>query len=136
MERLLSPPQQLFFQSYLVVYRGRPGDRLPALIPQVYLHYDPLMARELPRGKSRIRQRMDYLMLLPGRQRVVVEIDGKQHYANGNLAIPGSMPRWSWPTGLYGSKATRSTGSAGQRSTMRAGGSRLPMHLIRAVARI
>jgi hypothetical protein len=88
MESLLSPPEQLFFQSYLEVYRGRLADRLPALIPQVYLHYDPLMARELPGGKPRIRQRMDYLMLLPGRQRVVVEIDGKQHYANGDVADP------------------------------------------------
>ena len=31
---------------------------------------------------------MDFLLLLPGRQRVVIEIDGKHHYANGDTADP------------------------------------------------
>ena len=31
---------------------------------------------------------MDFLLLLPGRQRVVIEIDGKQHYADGETASP------------------------------------------------
>ena len=30
----------------------------------------------------------DFLLLLPGRQRVVIEIDGKQHYADGETASP------------------------------------------------
>jgi very-short-patch-repair endonuclease len=31
---------------------------------------------------------MDFLLLLPGRRRVVIEIDGKQHYAAGEKASP------------------------------------------------
>lgn len=31
---------------------------------------------------------MDFLLLLPHRQRVVIEIDGKQHYADGDTASP------------------------------------------------
>ena len=31
---------------------------------------------------------MDFLLLLPGRQRVVIEIDGKHHYADGEAASP------------------------------------------------
>jgi very-short-patch-repair endonuclease len=31
---------------------------------------------------------MDFLMLLRGRRRLVIEIDGKQHYANGDQASP------------------------------------------------
>lgn len=51
----------------------------PALIPQVYLHYDPYTRRS---GGILPRQRMDFLLLLPRRRRVVLEIDGIQHYAN------------------------------------------------------
>lgn len=31
---------------------------------------------------------MDFLMLLRGRRRLVIEIDGKQHYAEGDRASP------------------------------------------------
>jgi|HubBroStandDraft_4_1064222.scaffolds.fasta_scaffold504501_1 hypothetical protein len=31
-------------------------ENLPALIPQVYLHYDPYTFRELPNGSSLLRQ--------------------------------------------------------------------------------
>lgn len=34
------------------------------------------------------RQRMDFLLLLPSSQRVVIEVDGKQHYANKDTASP------------------------------------------------
>lgn len=29
---------------------------------------------------------MDFLLLLPGASRIVLEVDGKQHYANGDIA--------------------------------------------------
>lgn len=57
------------------------GERLPALVPQVYLHYDPLTVRSRVRGKVLPRQRMDFLFLFSARERVVIEIDGKHHYA-------------------------------------------------------
>lgn len=28
---------------------------------------------------------MDFLMLLPGRQRIVIEVDGKHHFSEGDL---------------------------------------------------
>jgi very-short-patch-repair endonuclease len=54
-----------------------------ALIPQVYLHYDPYLRRTPEeRPGSVIRQRMDFLLLLPQRRRVVLEVDGRHHYAS------------------------------------------------------
>ncbi|MDX3131413.1 hypothetical protein PV367_16880 [Streptomyces europaeiscabiei] len=59
------------------------GPDIPALIPQVYLHYDPYTQRELgPKGSALRRQRMDFLLLFPNRIRVVIELDGQQHYSN------------------------------------------------------
>jgi len=61
----------------------RLGPDIPALIPQVYLHYDPYTrTRYLPGASPLQRQRMDFLLLLPHRVRVVIECDGKQHYAD------------------------------------------------------
>lgn len=56
---------------------------VPALIPQVYLHYSPYTARELAamNGTELLCQRMDFLLLPGERTRVVIEVDGKQHYA-------------------------------------------------------
>lgn len=62
----------------------RLGDDIPALIPQVYLHYDPyIRARHDPAASPLPRQRMDFLLLLPQRVRIVIECDGRQHYADG-----------------------------------------------------
>ena len=64
----------------------RLGPDIPALIPQVYLHYDPHARSHYPPGTAPLtRQRMDFLMLLPHRTRVVIECDGVQHYADDQL---------------------------------------------------
>ncbi|WP_431946883.1 hypothetical protein [Micromonospora marina] len=61
----------------------RLGPDIPALIPQVYLHYDPHVRSYHSPGTAPLpRQRMDFLMLLPHRVRVVIECDGVQHYAD------------------------------------------------------
>jgi very-short-patch-repair endonuclease len=60
----------------------RLGPTIPALIPQVYLHYDPYTAALRRTPGPLPRQRMDFLLLLPRRARVVIECDGKQHYAD------------------------------------------------------
>ena len=74
-----SPPQQEFFRSYHSVYRAA-IPHLPALLPEVWLHWDWKTVRE--RGVHALtRHRMDFLLLLPRRGRVVIEIDGRQHYA-------------------------------------------------------
>ena len=47
-------------------------------------------------GGELARQRKDFLMLLPGRRRVVIEVDGKHHYAV-NPYTPEAKP----PPRLY-----------------------------------
>ncbi|MEJ8676093.1 hypothetical protein [Chromobacterium amazonense] len=75
-----SPPQRLLFESF---FRGFgpaiPG--LPALLPEVWLHWDPKTVTQ--RGpQALLTHRMDFLMLLPAGGRVVLEVDGVQHYAD------------------------------------------------------
>ena len=82
-----SPPERRLFTGYFHKWAPLLGTRLPALLPQVYLHYDPATVRELhARGDEKrfLIQRMDFLMLLPHRVRVVIEVDGQQHYSTGS----------------------------------------------------
>jgi hypothetical protein len=81
-------PERLFFRSYFKSFMRVLGSRLPALVPQVYLHYDPYTFKMLSGNKRLPRQRMDFLLLLSRNERIVIEIDGKQHYANGDQASP------------------------------------------------
>ena len=86
-DSLGSVPERLLFNSYFE--RIHPlMQEPPALIPQIYLHYDPYTVRERNGQKVLPRQRMDFLLLLPHSQRVVIEVDGKQHYANNDKASP------------------------------------------------
>jgi hypothetical protein len=75
-----SPPQRLLFETYFKRFRGAiPG--LPALLPEVWLHWDPKTVRE--RGvDALLRFRMDFLMLFPRNIRVIIEVDGKHHYSD------------------------------------------------------
>jgi hypothetical protein len=70
--------ERFVFERYCARY-GTQGFDIPALIPQVYLHYDPYSRRA---GGTLTRQRMDFLLLLDQHRRVVLEIDGIQHYSN------------------------------------------------------
>lgn len=81
--------EQRLFHTYCERYSDEQARSLPALLPKVYLHYDPLT--RLQRGgrpSVLMRERMDFLLLFPGRVRVVLEVDGKQHYADGDVASP------------------------------------------------
>lgn len=86
-----NPLELRVFDAYAARYKQH-GFDIPALIPQVYLHFDP--ATQLARrtagqsGSPLARQRMDFLILFSSRHRVVLEVDGKQHYANGDTASP------------------------------------------------
>lgn len=80
-QSLMSDGERNLFAAYFKAFRERMGPRLPALIPQVYLHYDPAVVKLLRDRLPLPRQRMDFLMLLPQRQRVVIEVDGKQHFS-------------------------------------------------------
>ena len=86
-----NPVELRLFDAYAKRYKGEQFE-IPALIPQVYLHFDP--ATQLARrtagqtGSPLARQRMDFLILFSSRHRVVLEVDGKQHYAKGETASP------------------------------------------------
>src|SRR5690606_23960421 len=58
-----SPPQRLMFEEYHKFF-GKAIPDLPALLPEVWLHWDPVTARI--RGRDALlRFRMDFLLLLP-----------------------------------------------------------------------
>nr|WP_199043720.1 hypothetical protein [Dyella sp. ASV24] len=76
-----SPGELAIFKCYYKLYKEDLGDRLPALIPQVYLHYDPMTQRQRGDEKYLARQRMDFLLMLDRGVRIVIEVDGQQHYA-------------------------------------------------------
>ncbi|WP_329096697.1 hypothetical protein [Streptomyces sp. NBC_01439] len=87
----LNTPEQLLLDSYWNFAMQRGFDDLPALLPQVYLHYDPLAKHQRSRrveGKVLARQRMDFLMLAPGGRRYVLELDGKDHYSRDGKPAP------------------------------------------------
>lgn len=75
-----SPPQSKLFNTYYSSF-GKAIPQLPALLPEVWLHWDPLTVKE--RGRDALlRFRMDFLLLLPQGVRIVVEVDGKHHFAD------------------------------------------------------
>jgi hypothetical protein len=75
--------EKVLFRTYCERYGQAGAEAAPALIPQVYLHYDPYTARELQTmpGGELVRQRMDFLLLPTDRRRIVIEVDGKHHFA-------------------------------------------------------
>lgn len=85
---LASPPEHLLFDTYFKRFHAKLGERLPALVPQVYLHYDPKTLKDLKGDKRLTRQRMDFLLMFSNSERVVIEVDGKHHYAEGDTASP------------------------------------------------
>lgn len=85
-EAMDSEPEKILLNAYYTCIHTK-NINPPALIPQVYLYYDPLTWKQ--RGyKLFEHQKMDFLMLFSHRNRVVIEIDGKQHYAEGEVASP------------------------------------------------
>ncbi|MFD3511283.1 hypothetical protein [Nocardia sp. NPDC058666] len=75
-----SPPQRLLYRLYHEIHGQRVWD-LPALLPEVWLHWDHQTVRQ--RGtQALLNQRMDFLLLHPGGHRVVLEVDGKSHYTD------------------------------------------------------
>lgn len=75
-----SPPQRLMFWVYHKLYAERLDD-VPALLPEVWLHWDHRTVKE--RGvRALLGQRMDFLILGPNNQRIVLEVDGKTHYTD------------------------------------------------------
>ena len=88
-----SPGEYALFSTYFRHFVPKLGADLPALVPQVYLHFDPKTARQRGPDPVLVRQRMDLLLLLDHGTRIVIEVDGKHHYAEGNDASPGLYAR-------------------------------------------
>lgn len=76
-----NPEKNFMWVYYQCFIKGKSNPDLPALIPQVYCHYDPKSA-VMRKGTVYVHQRMDFLMLFSDKERVVIEIDGMQHYSD------------------------------------------------------
>ena len=85
-----SPGEFAIFRGYYERYGATLADKLPALLPQVYLHYDPYTKRERGDEKFLARQRMDFLLMLDYGVRIVIEVDGRRHYAMPDSAANGA----------------------------------------------
>lgn len=79
-----SPGELVLFEAYHRALGRDLQEALPFMVPQVYLHFDPLTRRQ--RGDEIIlnRQRMDFLLLLEQSARIVLEVDGAHHYADSS----------------------------------------------------
>lgn len=84
-----SPGEFAVFRGYYERYGASLGEKLPALLPQVYLHYDPYTRRERGEEQFLVRQRMDFLLMLDYGIRVVIEVDGRRHYASPSTGGQG-----------------------------------------------
>ncbi|MET8514383.1 hypothetical protein [Streptomyces sp. NPDC005077] len=96
-----SRPEQLLMITYCARYAEEGGFDLPALIPQVYLHYDPYTRKSGKQSGSLYRQRMDFLLLAPDRARIVIEVDGVQHYGRENPPDDQGRVTWTAVPRLY-----------------------------------
>jgi len=91
-----SEVEQLLFSAYWTFTVKMGNFNAPALLPQVWLHYDPLSAYQRGGQSAFVNQRMDFMMFLPDRVRVVIEVDGKQHYAESmDTNAPASPARYA-----------------------------------------
>lgn len=82
-----SPPQLALFDQYHEIHGQRGA--FPALLPEVWLHWDPV-AKIVRGDDAMLTQRMDFVMLLPGHRRVVLEVDGHQHYSKDGQPSPAT----------------------------------------------
>lgn len=81
-----SPIEEFFFDAYLEL-KSEIGDNIPALLPQVWLYYDEKAQKERIE-KIFEHQCMDFMMLFSNSKRIVIELDGAQHYSDDE-SIPG-----------------------------------------------
>lgn len=77
-----SDAQRHLWELYHEIH-GPAVQGLPALLPEIWLHWDSKTAKQ--RGRDALlRLRMDFLLLMPHNCRIVLEVDGSQHFATGN----------------------------------------------------
>ncbi len=101
---------------------------LTALLPKVWLHRDPRTARQ--RGRDTLlRFRMDFLLLLPCGERIVLEVDGAHHYASPEGSRPDPA---RYADGVCGDRELKLAGYG----VFRLGATELPDPLDRRVTRL
>ena len=81
-----SPIEQFFYNAY-VELKTEIGGSIPALLPQVWLYYDEKSQKDRIE-KIFEHQCMDFLMLFSNSKRIVIELDGAQHYSDEE-SFPG-----------------------------------------------
>ena len=91
-----SEPERLFYKAY-ISYMKSHGKNIPALIPQVYMYYDP-KTKAQREWQIFEHQKMDFMMIISPTQRVVFEIDGCQHYAEDEVAPGTQYKHYASPT--------------------------------------
>jgi hypothetical protein len=74
-----SPAEQAFFRTYWD-YTIQDYDMV-ALLPQVWLQYDARTASQRGGTSAFKHQRMDFMLLLKNNRSLIIEIDGRDHYA-------------------------------------------------------
>lgn len=82
-----SEPEKRLFHAYARRYKILSFDE-PALLPQVWVHYDPRSVTSRHRGAVFSDFRKDFMLLLPGSRRIVLEVDGHQHYSSNGKPSP------------------------------------------------
>jgi very-short-patch-repair endonuclease len=86
----LNPREKKFFDIYFKNFKVKLGSKFPALIPQVWLHYNRYSNEFRMKTSGEIpffRQQIDFLLLLPPSNHcVLIEIDGKEHYSTNGKA--------------------------------------------------
>ena len=75
-----SPIEVWFYEAYLELIEEM-GKGIPALLPQVWMYYDEKSQKERI-IKIFEHQCMDFMMLFSDSRRIVIELDGAQHYAD------------------------------------------------------
>ncbi|MFF1598875.1 hypothetical protein ACFVYV_15460 [Streptomyces mirabilis] len=96
-----SLPEQTVLRTYCARYAEPDELDLPALIPQVYLHYDPYTRKSGGHSGALHRERMDFLLLAPDRSRIVIEVDGAHHYGTKNPTGPDGRTTYTTSPRLY-----------------------------------
>lgn len=76
-----SKPEEELFKIYWQKTVGLGDIEAPALLPQVWLQYDMLTARDRSGHSVYTNQRMDFISFLSREDTVILEIDGAQHYS-------------------------------------------------------
>ncbi|USK71260.1 hypothetical protein [Peribacillus asahii] len=97
-DSLQSESEEVFFETYYTTFNHL-GDKVPALIPQVYYYYHPKTIQQL--GKKAFTQRMDFMLLVP-RRNFIFEIDGNHHYS---VSDPNNSKKLIPSPALYGEMA-------------------------------